>query len=233
MQIMRKFFLVYGIAYVILLLVVLTLLYEYPKLELHLLLNSYHTRLQDMFFTYYSMIAEGPIYALGLLPLFWKQLRLTLFFGISELSGGAILQVLKHLFSMPRPASAFENCPDMVLPVVEGISMHHSNSFPSGHASTFFVFCTCVALYLTFRRQANAKQTKQTKLRSFVPFNATLLLLLSLATLGAYSRVYLSQHFLSDVCVGSIIGFVTPCLVFYFGRNKFLKPDQTHHKELE
>lgn len=230
MQIMRKCFLVYGIAYVILLVVVASLLYTYPKLELHLLLNSYHTRLQDMFFTYYSMIAEGPIYALGLLPLFWKQLRLTLFFGISELSGGAILQVLKHLFSMPRPASAFENCPDMVLPVVEGISMHHSNSFPSGHASTFFVFFTCLALFLTFRRQANAKQAKP---RTFVLFNATLLLLLSLAALGAYSRVYLSQHFLSDVCVGSIIGFVTPCLVFYFGRNKFLKPDQTHHQELE
>jgi membrane-associated phospholipid phosphatase len=215
---------------VILLVVVASLLYTYPKLELHLLLNSYHTRLQDMFFTYYSMIAEGPIYALGLLPLFWKQLRLTLFFGISELSGGAILQVLKHLFSMPRPASAFENCPDMVLPVVEGISMHHSNSFPSGHASTFFVFCTCVALYLTFRRQASVKHVRP---RTVVLLNASLLWLLILATLGAYSRVYLSQHFLSDVCVGSIIGFVTPCLVFYFGRNKFLKPDQTHYKELE
>ena len=230
MQIMRKCFLVYGIAYVILLVVVASLLYTYPKLELHLLLNSYHIRLQDMFFTYYSMIAEGPIYALGLLPLFWKQLRLTLFFGISELSGGAILQVLKHLFSMPRPASAFENCPDMVLPVVEGISMHHSNSFPSGHASTFFVFCTCVALYLTFRRQSSVKHVRP---RTVVLLNASLLWLLILATLGAYSRVYLSQHFLSDVCVGSIIGFVSPCLVFYFGRNKFLKPDQTHHKELE
>ena len=230
MQIMRKCFLVYGIAYVILLVVVASLLYTYPKLELHLLLNSYHTRLQDMFFTYYSMIAEGPIYALGLLPLFWKQLRLTLFFGISELSGGAILQVLKHLFSMPRPASAFENCPDMVLPVVEGISMHHSNSFPSGHASTFFVFCTCVALYLTFRRQSSVKHVRP---RTVVLLNASLLWLLILATLGAYSRVYLSQHFLSDVCVGSIIGFVTPCLVFYFGKNKFLKPDQTHYKELE
>lgn len=230
MQIMRKCFLVYGIAYVILLVVVASLLYTYPKLELHLLLNSYHTRLQDMFFTYYSMIAEGPIYALGLLPLFWKQLRLTLFFGISELSGGAILQVLKHLFSMPRPASAFENCPDMVLPVVEGISMHHSNSFPSGHASTFFVFFTCLALFLTFRRQSSVKHVRP---RTVVLLNASLLWLLILATLGAYSRVYLSQHFLSDVCVGSIIGFVTPCLVFYFGRNKFLKPDQTHYKELE
>jgi membrane-associated phospholipid phosphatase len=46
---------------------------------------------------------------------------------------------------------------------------------------------------------------------------------MALAALGAYSRIYLSQHFLSDVCVGSIIGFVTPCLIFYFGRDKILK----------
>ena len=50
-----------------------------------------------------------------------------------------------------------------------------------------------------------------------------MLTLFVLATLGAYSRIYLSQHFLSDVCMGSIIGFVTPFLVFYFGRDKILK----------
>jgi membrane-associated phospholipid phosphatase len=49
---------------------------------------------------------------------------------------------------------------------------------------------------------------------------------LILAALGAYSRVYLSQHWLSDVCTGSIIGFVTPCLMFYFGKNKILKLDK-------
>lgn len=56
---MKKGFLVYSIAYVILLMFVLGLLFMYPKLELHLLLNSYHSRLQDIFFTYYSMLAEG------------------------------------------------------------------------------------------------------------------------------------------------------------------------------
>ena len=45
----------------------------------------------------------------------------------------------------------------------------------------------------------------------------------TLAALGAYSRIYLSQHFLSDVCMGSIIGFVTPFLVFYFGRKEILR----------
>ena len=44
--------------------------------------------------------------------------------------------------------------------------------------------------------------------------NLLMLSLVMLAALGGYSRVYLSQHFLSDVCVGSIIGFVSPCLFF-------------------
>lgn len=59
---MKKYFSIYGIAYFLLLVVVLVLLCVYPKLSLHLLLNSYHTRLQDIFFTYYSMLAEGPLY---------------------------------------------------------------------------------------------------------------------------------------------------------------------------
>jgi membrane-associated phospholipid phosphatase len=217
---MKKGFLVYGIAYFVLLIFVLGLLYAYPKLELHLLLNSYHTRLQDMFFTYYSMLAEGPLYVLALLQIVWKHIKLTLFYAFCELTGGTLLQILKHLITMPRPASAFESCPDMVLPIVEGVNLHSSNSFPSGHASTFFIFCTCCAIFLTYRHQSKARQSSH---RPCILFYFSLLLLLSLAALGAYSRVYLSQHFLSDVCMGSIIGFITPCLVFYFGKNKFLK----------
>ena len=47
--------------------------------------------------------------------------------------------------------------------------------------------------------------------------------MLFLAALGAYSRVYLSQHFMWDITIGSIIGFVTPFLVFHFGKDKILK----------
>ena len=47
--------------------------------------------------------------------------------------------------------------------------------------------------------------------------------MLFLAALGGYSRIYLSQHFMVDVCVGSIIGFVTPFVVFWLSRKKILK----------
>lgn len=217
---MKKIIAVYGIAYLVLLMVVLGLQYVYPKPELHLLLNSYHTSLQDTFFKYYSMLAEWPLYILALLPILWKKIQMTIFFALCELSGGAVLQILKHLISTDRPVSVFEHYPNLMLPLVDGVSMHHSNSFPSGHASTFFVFCTCCALILAYHYSLKSKKEYH---RNFFLITLSMLTLFVLATLGAYSRIYLSQHFLSDVCMGSIIGFVTPFLVFYFGRDKILK----------
>ena len=203
----------------LLLMLVFGLLYVYPKMALHLLLNSCHTEFQDVFFKYYTILAEWPLYVLALLPLFWKKKEITIFFALCELSGGAILQILKHTLSFERPICAFENCQNVVLPLVQGVDMHHGNSFPSGHASTFFVFCTCCAIILAYRYKKHEPHSR----KAWLLFNLSLLALLILAALGAYSRVYLSQHWLSDVCVGSIIGFITPCLLFYFGKNKILK----------
>lgn len=224
---MKKILSVYVVAYLILLSTILGMLYVYPKLELHLMLNSYHTGIQDTFFQYFSILAEGPLYVLALLPMLWKKFRLPLFFALCELSAGTILQVLKHIISHPRPVSAFEEYSDAVLPVVQGVDLHHSNSFPSGHASTFFVFCTCCVLLLAYRYGQRARQNSQ---ESCILPCVLALLLLAFAVLGAFSRIYLSQHFLSDVCVGSIIGVVTPLLMFYFFGHKMLKLGaESHH----
>ncbi|MBR4897611.1 MAG: phosphatase PAP2 family protein [Prevotella sp.] len=217
---MKKIFSVYVIAYIGLLAVVLGLLYEYPKVELHLMLNSYHTPIEDTFFKYYSMLAEWPLYILALTPLLWKKKEFTIFYAICEVSGGVVVQLLKHLFQAPRPIMVFENHPDLVLPLVDGVSLHHSNSFPSGHTSTFFIFFTCCTVILAHYYYQKAKENSS---HTWIVYGLSALLLLALATLGGYSRIYLSQHFLSDVCVGSIIGFTIPFLVFYFGRNKILK----------
>ena len=215
---------IYVIAYLVLLMVVLGMLYAYPKPELHPLMNCHHSSFQDTFFKYYSVLAEWPLYVLALLPLLWKKVRLTVFFAVCELTGGALLQILKHLISFDRPVSVFETIPDQTLPLVEGVTMYHSNSFPSGHASTFFMFFTCIvilqAYYYSLR---SAPYTLRTQLL----FHASSLLMLVLAALGAYSRVYLSQHFTSDVCVGSIIGFTIPFLMFYLFKFKIL----THKSE--
>ena len=210
----------YVIPYLLLLTAILVMMYIYPKPELHLMLNSFHSGVLDFFFKFYTLMAEWPLYVLAFLPSLWKRNKMTLFFAMCELTGGTILQILKHTICNPRPVSVFEDYPDLVLPLVQGVDMHHSNSFPSGHASTFFMFCTCSVIVLAyFYSRKDALKT----LRNQILFDVALVALLVLAAMGAYSRVYLSQHFLSDVCVGSIIGFTTPFLMFWLCRNKVLK----------
>lgn len=218
-QVFNKTVYFYTIPYCVLLITILAMLYMYPKLELHLLLNSYHSGFLDTFFKYYTVLAEWPLYILALVPLLWKKFKITLFYAICEAVGGCLVQLIKHLFSSDRPVSVFENS-HLVLPLVQGVEMHHSNSFPSGHSSTFFMFFTCCAIVLAYYY---SKDNKPHTLRTRILFNASQVLLLFLAALGAYSRVYLSQHFLSDICVGSIIGFTTPFLMFYFCERKLLK----------
>ena len=210
----------YVIPYLLLLTAILVMMYIYPKPELHLMLNSFHSGVLDFFFKFYTLMAEWPLYVLAFLPSLWKRNKMTLFFAMCELTGGTILQILKHTISNPRPVSVFEDYPDLVLPLVQGVDMHHSNSFPSGHASTFFMFCTCCVIVLAYYY---SRKDKTNTLRMQILFDIAMVVLLVLAVLGAYSRVYLSQHFLSDVCAGSIIGLVTPFLMFFFCRNKVLK----------
>lgn len=217
---MKNTLVVYSISYLVLLCIVIGLLCGYPKLELHCMLNSYHTVFLDYFFRCYSFLAECPLYVFMLIPLFVKKYRITIFFAISELTAGAISYVLKHSIDMERPVRAFEKCPDLIFPCVEGVDLHSSNSFPSGHSSTFFVFCTVWAIVLAYRYQQTADpKDRKAKIKIIVMMFS----LLICAALGAYSRVYLSQHFLSDVFVGSIIGFCVPYIVYYFGKNKLFE----------
>ena len=219
-RILIRTFYVYVIPYLVLLTVMSGLMYVYPKPELHMLLNSHHSSIQDIFFKYYSELAEWPLYLVALLPLLWKKIKMTFYFAMCELTGGTVLQILKHIISTDRPVSVFEHYPQQVLPLVQGVTMYHSNSFPSGHASTFFMFCTSLVIIQSYYY---CRKNEPHKLRTQILFNTTLVLLLVLAAVGAYSRVYLSQHFLSDVCVGSIIGFTTPFLMFYLCWNRILK----------
>ena len=202
---------VYVITYLVLLMAILGLMYVYPKPELHMLLNSYHSSLQDTFFKYYSMLAEWPLYAIALLPLLWKKVKMAIFFAMCELTGGSILQILKHIISTDRPVSVFEHYAYMDLPLVQGVTMHHGNSFPSGHASTFFMFCTCCVIIQAY---SYIQRDRPYSLGKKILFHTMLIVLLVVAAVGAYSRVYLSQHFLADVCVGSVIGFITPFMMY-------------------
>ena len=173
------------------------------KATLHLWLNSCHTGFGDCFFRYYSYIAEYGIYIIAFVLMFWK-LGASLYMLTSEITGGIIVRILKLIFKAPRPKVFFDltSNPD-ALPIVEGVRLHNSNSFPSGHASTFFVLFFTLTIILNYYGNHKVTHKKLIQLLCFL-----------LALTGAYSRIYLSQHFASDVFAGGSIGVLVVTMLF-------------------
>ena len=108
-----------------------------------------------------------------------------------------VIQTLKRaiFYDVARPFIYFRDIYELHL--INGVEMHHANSFPSGHSSSAFVIFFMLALI-----------TKNNSLK-FIYF--------IIASLIAYSRVYLSQHFLIDIYFGSIISSTITLIIFYFG----------------
>lgn len=237
---MKKGTYTYLCSYLIILIVIVTLLIIYPKAELHMLMNSFHNSVLDEFFRYYSTLAEWPFYAIALLPILIRKWLWTAFYALCEISCAIIVQVIKAFINAPRPSSFFSQIEGIELPVVENVNLHSSYSFPSGHTSTFFVFFTFCALLLIHHKkkakkarmakemsqettqqntQANDSASTKTAGSSFCLqqsfwLHPILVVMTLLALLGGFSRVYLSQHFMLDICVGSIIGVTITFLLF-------------------
>jgi len=158
----------------------------FGKLNLHEIINQYNSPFQDIFFKYFTNVGDGLFAVLILsILLFLVKIR-TFFIGLSTfLFSGMVCQLMKKLFfvNQLRPSKFFS--PDQ-LHYVEGVILRTNNSFPSGHSTTAFAIFLFLAYIL--------------KNKQYQIFFAVL------ACLTAYSRVYLSQHFIADVVAGGLIG---------------------------
>lgn len=75
---------------------------------------------------------------------------------------------------------------------IPGYTINRLNSFPSGHTTTAFT----LALLMAF-------EAKRTWCDIVFPL---------IALFVGYSRIYLAQHFVTDVLGGVIIGLLSACL---------------------
>jgi membrane-associated phospholipid phosphatase len=75
-------------------------------------------------------------------------------------------------------------------------------SFPSGHTATFFAFFFSLSIICC------AENIKGKNILSFLCFLC--------ATFGAYTRIYLSQHFALDIFAGILIAILSTLLLYYF-----------------
>lgn len=177
------------------LIVCIIVLASTDKVQLHLTINKFHNSFFDLFFEFWTVVADGLFVAIaGFILLFFipKQKRLSAFILtlLTLLLTGILAQTGKQLI-YPDATRPLEFIKDHTLYLVEGIDIHRNNSFPSGHTTAAFGFFSLVA-YLFFKKNRKIQ-----------------ILLALFAMLCAYSRMYLSQHFLEDVTAGTVLGLLS------------------------
>jgi membrane-associated phospholipid phosphatase len=182
--------------YLILILLIAYFLVVFTKAEIHLYINQYHSSFFDVFFKYITNMGDGIFIPVYLLILAMIRFRYAVLLIIVFLLSGLVVQVLKRSFFMDivRPTEFFKDIANLYL--VPGVKQHCCRSFPSGHTATAFSSMVCFVIALK-------------------P-NYAKVLCLVLACLIAFSRVYLSQHFLIDIFAGSLIGTLVAIYSGYF-----------------
>jgi membrane-associated phospholipid phosphatase len=163
-----------------------------PKGDILLWLNSYHSETFDLVFVFFSTLGDGIYFLYFILLLGLYRFKYTLLGATMFLGSGAITQIFKHTFNEPRPLAWFDG--SVALNFVEGIRVHKSLSFPSGHTTAGFSIFIFIAIITRFK-----------------PLGIVFALL---AAMVGFSRIYLVQHFYIDIYFGSIIG-VFGSLLFY------------------
>ena len=169
---------------------------EYSRINAHYLLNSFHTSILDTFFQYFTYIGGGfPVY-LGIAWFLYNK-RQGLYILLTQGLTSIITQALKYICAHPRPLTYFREMSTPLPPTVNGVEIWDAyHSFPSGHTSAAFALCACLA--------------------AIVPpkYRWAQLVLVLFGWLGAYSRIYLSQHFIDDILAGSVIGIFSAGLLY-------------------
>lgn len=175
------------------------------KAEVTIWVNNRYNRFFDLLFFNIDSMGEAFfgvafIIVAGIL----KNWRFALKAAICLASVLLVTQFAKHVLfpGVLRPTLYFpENYPDVNLRLLEGVIQLKTESFPSGHTSGAFAISTFLALY-----------EKNKKWNWLLAFAA--------ASVG-YARIYLSQHFVTDVFVGMIVGVLVTTLVYYFYPKKW------------
>lgn len=178
----------------------------WSKSDIHLFLNQYHNSFFNSFFKYTTFLGDGVTPAIVGLTFLFFSFRKGFIIGAGAVFAGIIAQTLKKLvfYDVYRPKLFFEKLGRLdELYFVPGWEIHSNFSFPSGHTTTAF----CLFFILS----------------TFTSNKILKLFCLFCALIAAYSRMYLSQHFLIDVYFGAIFGVLAALLSSYL-INKISSP---------
>jgi membrane-associated phospholipid phosphatase len=172
----------------------------WDSVSLLLMVNSQSHPVLDHLFYYITYLGHGITYLAMLCLLFLCKLsyRKLLIGVVSFVSMSSIVQLLKRVIfpGQLRPIALVPN-PDQ-LHLVAQVELLHDLSFPSGHAATIFTAVCFIYLSMPVKRVYSG------------------CLLIMLAVLVSYSRMYLCQHFYKDIYVGMLIGGLVSIVTFSY-----------------
>lgn len=169
----------------------------YSKIDNHLYFNQLvGNPYIDVFFKYLTYLGDGWFVVTLAIVWLWKNIRQSIILLVSYVIAGGMVAILKnYVFDVPRPHFVFEYFyKDFVVKYVDGVELLALNSFPSGHSTAALMMCTLLSIYVSHKGY-----------KIFIAIIGILIM---------FSRVYLSQHWLNDIVVGSFIGCVTSICVY-------------------
>ena len=188
------------IPYFIFVIIVSIILLLYDKAEIHIFFNSFHSSFCDFFFKYWTHLGLGFFGVLITLLLLFVKYKWAVISAVSNILTALTVQLLKRLVFTEnfRPVFYFKYfySGDYDLYLVNGAEPGIMYSFPSGHTATAFAVFFLLSVIVK---------------KNYLKF-----IFLIFALLVAYSRIYLSWHFLEDVLAGSILGLIITMITYLF-----------------
>ena len=166
------------------------------KEEVTLWVNARYSSFTDIFILVVNQMGTAWFCcAFVFAILLWKGWQ-TALKGMLCISGAILVTgFLKH-FVFPgklRPTLHFEGIADLRL--LENVVQLETETFPSGHTTVAFAMVTFLAFIATRK-----------KYHWILPL---------IAALVGYARIYMSQHFITDVYAGMIIGVIVTTVVYW------------------
>ena len=182
------------IPFLILILICFYFLFTNTQAELFLITNIVYNDFFDEVFKVFTILGDGSVMVLVTFAMLFVKYRYAVLLAISYGFTSVIVQILKRIFNSPRPSKFFEGLNP--IRTIEGYPLYEWNSFPSGHSTSAFVLAVCLSYML--------------------PHKGRHWIIIPIAILTAFSRVYLSQHFLHDVVAGAILGVMLTFQVIWW-----------------
>ncbi|WP_028296472.1 phosphatase PAP2 family protein [Olivibacter sitiensis] len=147
--------------------------------------NHFHHPMANEIFKIITWMGDWPFTAFVACICLFIRFKYAVQLVGSMLYTGLYTQVLKVIVQAPRPYVYFQEIKQSIY-TIDHYTLENSLSFPSGHTTCVFSLAICLSCIW----KGNIAQC----ITFFV------------AVLVAFSRVYLSQHFVVDLMAGSVIG---------------------------